>query len=589
MKDKNPGSKSFRKVEYIYIIFCIIFYLTGAFLIRELSIRSGTARLSDLQISSNTLRGVITQLQMLISITLALRERKTGFFAAVVLNILSIFNTALFFIRHKSADALPGFVSYLGVILIISLINNYKRKKDNYLREIEAQSKILEESEKKLHHMAFYDSLTQLPNRELFMDRLEQAIHKAKRTASLIGVAFIDLDAFKTVNDTLGHSAGDQLLEQVGKLLSSNLRKSDTVSRFGGDEFLIMITDIEKVEDIRKIMSKVMELFGKPVTIQDSEFFITASAGVAVYPVDGEDAETLLKNADIAMYSAKSKGKNQSVFCTSDLKSDVMKKMKLTNSLYRALDNNELFLHFQPQIKIETEEIIGFEALLRWNNEEHGDVPPDLFIPLAEKTGLIKPIGLWVFEAVCEQCKKCRQIYGNDFRISINVSIEQLEDANFISQIRKILRDSGTDAANIQIEITESVAFKDEPFVLQRIYDLKNIGFSIAIDDFGTGYSSLGRLKAFPIDLIKIDTEFVRGISARSQKDKAIVKSIIQISKNLGIKVLAEGVEKEEEFMFLKEQGCDEIQGFYFSKPMSYNEIRSILDNPDKPNIVKNV
>jgi len=586
MKHRSPGNKSFRKIEYVYIILCIIFFLAGSFLLKELYLINGTAELSGFRISSYTLRGIIMQLQMLISVYLTLRERKTGFFAALVLNIYSFFSLMIFFIKYMSTEPFPGFLYYFGVILIISLINNYKRKKDDYLKEIETQSRILEEAEKKLHHMAFYDSLTHLPNRDLFMDRLEHAIYKAKRTATLIGVMFIDLDTFKTVNDILGHTAGDQLLKHVADRLTSILRKSDTVSRFGGDEFLIMINDIGKVEDIHKITNKIMDVFKNPVTIQNSEFYVTASAGVAVYPIDGEDAETLIKNADFAMYSAKSKGKNQSAFCSPDMKNDVMKKMKLTNNLYRALEKNELFLHYQPQVKVETGKITGFEALLRWNNEEYGDVPPELFIPLAEITGLIKPIGLWVFKTVCELCKICRLSFGDDFRISINISIEQLEDKDFINQIRELLHDTGTDAANIQIEIKESVAFKDEPFLLQHIHDLKNIGFTIAIDGFGTGYSSFSRLKVFPIDLIKIDMEFVRGISAKSQKDKAITKSIIQISKNLGIKALAVGVETEEEFMFLKEHDCDEIQGFYFFEPMPYNELRAFLN---ESNLQKNV
>lgn len=420
--------------------------------------------------------------------------------------------------------------------------------------------------------------MTNLPNRDLFMDRLDQAINRAKRNAQLIGVVFIDLDSFKSVNDTMGHSSGDYVLNQMAERLSSCLRKADTVSRFGGDEFLIQIAGIKKVDDIKKVTDKIMDAFKNPITVHNSEFFITASAGVAVYPVDGEDSETLVKNADIAMYAAKNNGKNQSVFCSPEMKDDVIKKLKLTNNLYRALDKNELFLHYQPQVKVETEEIIGFEALLRWSNEEFGMVPPGEFIPLAEKTGLIKQIGLWVFRKVCVECVSCRNYYNKDVRISINLSIEQLKDAHFINHVSKIIEETQTDVKNIQIEITESIAFIDEPFILQRIYDLKKLGFSIAIDDFGTGYSSLSRLKTFPIDLIKIDMEFVHGISSNSQKDKAIIKSIIQISKNLGIEVLAEGVETREQFLYLKEEKCDEIQGYYFYKPMPSDEVRTIMN-----------
>jgi len=312
------------------------------------------------------------------------------------------------------------------------------------------------------------------------------------------------------------------------------------------------------------------------IRVNNNEFFITPSIGVSVYPVDGEDSETLIKNADIAMYAAKSNGKNQCVYCSSEMKDDIIKNMKLANSLYRALDKNELFIYYQPQVKTDTQEIVGFEALLRWNHNEYGMVPPSVFIPIAEKTGLIKQIGLWVIKTVCEQFKSISR-EGKEIRISVNLSIEQLKDETIAWQIDKILNDTQTEAKNIQIEITESVAFDKEPYVLQRIKELKNLGVSISIDDFGTGHSSLSRLKAFPIDLIKIDMEFVRGISSESKKDKAIIKSIIQIAKNLGIKVLAEGVETEEQFIYLRKKKCDEIQGYYFYKPMPVDEIKAII------------
>lgn len=342
-------------------------------------------------------------------------------------------------------------------------------------------------------------------------------------------------------------------------------------------EFLIQVVNIKKAEDLYKITDKIFNVFKDAININNREFFVTPSMGVSVYPVDGEDSETLIKNADIAMYAAKNDGKNQCVHCSSEMKDDIIKNMKLANSLYRALDNNELFLYYQPQIDTETREIIGFEALLRWKHNEYGMVSPNVFIPIAEKTGLIKPIGLWVIKTVCEQFKNFINPEGKEIRISVNLSIEQLKDSNIAQQISKILEETHTDPKYIQIEITESVALDKEPYVLERIKELKIFGISIAIDDFGTGHSSLSRLKIFPIDLLKIDMEFVRGISSVSRKDKAIIKSIIQIAKNLGIKVLAEGVETEEQFEYLRKKKCDEIQGYYFFKPMPVDEIKDIL------------
>ncbi len=516
-------------------------------------------------------------MQMFISVYLVIREDKPGYVTAILLNAYGILLASIYAIANASTVPIPGIMNYLGVFLVIVLIVGYKKKTSLHIEKIEEQSKSLMESEKKLHYMAFYDSLTGLPNKALFINRLDQAIFTARRNASLIGVMYIDLDSFKSVNDTMGHNTGDLVLLKIAERLSSCLRKEDTISRFAGDEFLIQIANIKKVENLYKISEKIMNSFKDVVKVKNSEFFITSSIGVSVYPVDGEDSETLVKNADIAMYAAKSNGKNQCVYCTSEMKDDIIKNMKLANSLYRALDNNELFIFYQPQISTKTQEIIGFEALLRWNHNEYGMVPPSVFIPIAEKTGLIKPIGLWVIKTVCEQFKSFRNKENKEIRISINLSIEQLKDDNIALQMSKILKETQTDAKNIQIEITESVAFDKEPYVLQRIKELKDLGVSISIDDFGTGHSSLRRLKAFPIDLIKIDMEFVRGISSDSAKDKAIIKSIIQIAKNLGIKVLAEGVETEEQFDYLRKRKCDEIQGFYFYKPMSVDEIKAII------------
>jgi diguanylate cyclase (GGDEF)-like protein len=574
--EKNFKKKNSKKPEYFCIVLYVVFYVILSLFLR-LSIKgSNVVQVMHLSVESSIIRGILTQLQMLLSLFLVLKENRHGYIAAIIMNVYSIIVSTIFL--SQSPASLPGVISYLGVLFIISLAGNYKKAIVTYITEIEKHRGNLQESEKKLHYMAFYDSLTRLPNRALFMNRLEQSISLAKRNATLIGIMFIDLDAFKTINDTLGHSEGDNLLKEIASRMSPCLRKEDTISRFGGDEFLLQIVNLKSTEDINVIVQKIMNVFKMPVVIQNTEFFISASIGVSVYPIDGEDGQVLIKNADIAMYSAKSKGKNQSVFCSPEMKNDVIKNMKLTNALFRALEKNELFLQFQPQVKSETEEIVGFEALLRWNNSEHGMVSPNVFIPLAEKTGLIKKIGLWVIKRVCEQCRDCRKKDSKSYRISINVSLEQLKDINIVKQISTILKATETDAKNIQIEITESIAFNEEPFVLHRLLELKKLGLTIAIDDFGTGFSSLSRLKLFPIDLIKIDIQFVRGISSNSQKDKAIIEGTIQLAKNLGIETLAEGVETREQFLFLKNAGCDEIQGSYFYGPLLTDEIKSLLN-----------
>lgn len=566
------------------IIFVILYVILSALLI---AFSSDSVNIGNVNISTTTLRGIIIQLQMLISVYLVIRENKPGFIASVLMNIVSIVSSVAHIIRNSSIVSLPGVISYLGVLMITGLIASYKKHTALNIEKINNQRKSLEESEKSLYRMAYYDSLTGLPNKELFVIELNKAIRDAKKSSPPIGVMFIDLDSFKSINDTIGHTNGDIVLKEMALRLSSCLRKEDVVSRYGGDEFLIKISGVEKSEELYKISSRIMDAFKKAVTVNNVEYFVSASAGVAVYPADGEDSDTLIKNADIAMYSAKSNGKKQCVYCSAKLKNDTTKKLTLTNSLYTALDKNELFLVYQPQVKMRTKEIVGFEALLRWNNAEYGLIPPDVFIPMAEQTGLIRPIGLWVLRTACEQFKRFKDIYYKDITISVNLSVEQLKDSGIVSKIRKILYDTQADPAYVQLEVTESSVFNREPHLLKRLQDIKNLGISISIDDFGTGHSSLSRLKVFPIDLLKIDMEFVHGISSESEKDKAIIKSIIQVAKNLGIEVLAEGVETEDQYMYLRKEECDIIQGYYFYKPMPANEIETLLNSCNTSKRVK--
>ncbi|MCB2290799.1 EAL domain-containing protein [Clostridium sp. CS001] len=433
-------------------------------------------------------------------------------------------------------------------------------------------------AEKEISYMAYYDSLTTLPNRKLFENHLEQSIHLAKRSETIIGVIFIDLDSFKTINDTIGHFGGDEILKQVARRLSGCLRSYDTVSRFSGDEFLVQVTQIYKVEDIQKIAVKIIKSLAKPMNVNDQEFFITASIGVAVFPRDGEDFESLIKNADLAMYAAKDNGKNQYRLCSPDMKEDSLKEMMLTNKLYRALERNEFVLYYQPQVSILTKKIIGFEALLRWNNPELGMISPATFIPLAEKTGLIKPIGQWVLETAFHQSKTWQGMGLPPLRMSVNVSTEQFRDRKLISIVRKILSETGLETKYMELEITESTAIEGEDYIIEMLHALKDLGILISIDDFGTAYSSLSRLKELPIDQLKIDMQFVRGISV-GNKDEAIAKTIIQLAKNLKLNVIAEGVETDAQFEFFKKHKCDEIQGFYFYKPMPASEIEPLLFN----------
>ncbi len=435
---------------------------------------------------------------------------------------------------------------------------------------------IMAEAEREINKMAYFDHLTNLPNRQMFKNQVDQAIALSQRTGKKIGIMFLDLDSFKNVNDTMGHEGGDELLRKVSELLLKNVRRSDTVSRFGGDEFLIMFNQIDSKENIQKISEHIMSLFNKRIKVGQQEFYITVSAGVALFPDDGEDTESLIKNADIAMYSAKSLGKNQYVLCTSEIKEETQSKTKITNHLYHALERNELTVYYQPQVSVGTGRIIGVEALLRWKQPEMGMISPMTFIPLAEQTGLINPIGEWVLEKACQQNKRWQDMGLPQIRMAVNVSVNQFRNPNLVRQIKDILAKTQLEPQFLELEITESIAIHEASYIVDVLKNLKKLGISISIDDFGTEYSSLSRLKMLPIDRIKMDTQFVRGIDG-SNKDQAITKVIISLAKNLGMKVVAEGVETEHQLAFLSQKMCDVVQGFYYFKPMPANELEPVL------------
>lgn len=566
---------SLRRSNFLVIIISVFAYVAISFL--QMYLRGDLDVFGLFMVNEASYRGVITQLQMVISILLVLKITAIGFFVGLILNALNLVSSVMFLVRTHTTSSIPGIISYLGVIFLLVLIKAFLDHERASRERIEEQRKCLEDSERKLYHMAYYDTLTSLPNRDLFFQEVAQHIDEAKKTGAMLGVLFIDFDSFKAINDTAGHATGDKVLQKIAHTLSSALQEQDFLARYGGDEFLIQLGPQPTIEGFSDRAHAILSQLRKPLSLGDNEYFLPASMGLAIYPLDGESIDELIRHADIAMYSAKTKGKNQLAFCTADMKDNTTQKMRLTNSLYRALDRGELFLQYQAQIASDTEEIVGFEALLRWKHDEYGIIPPLVFIPMAEQTGMIRPIGLWVIEQSCEQLKLFKQQTQRNLRLAINVSLLQLRDPSIARKIGKILIATETDPKDICIEITESVAFMDEPYILERLKELKALGMSLAIDDFGTGYSSLSRLKLFPIDVLKIDMEFVQGVGSEIQKETAILKSIIQMGKNLHFHVLAEGVETKEQVDYLKEHGCDEMQGYYYSRPVDGDAAIALL------------
>lgn len=433
-------------------------------------------------------------------------------------------------------------------------------------------------AQERIEYLAYHDHLTGLPNKLLLTDRLNQAIFLAPRIEGTIGIMFLDLDNFKIVNDAMGHDQGDELLKVIATRLSDLLRKTDTVARIGGDEFIIMVQNLKDVDGVIKIAGKIISSFSQPFKVNNQDIYMTASIGVSIYPLDGEDVETLFKNADIAMYKAKEMGKNQFVLCSPLMKTSFVESMKLGNFLHRALERNELVIYYQPQVSYRSKRIVGLEALLRWNHPELGLVSPGKFIPIAEQTGLIIPIGDWVLRNACMQNKAWQDAGLPHIRVAVNLSIIQFQNLNIANQIADVLKETGLDPQYLELEITESIVMKEADYIVQTLNSLKKLGITIALDDFGTDYSSLRYLKQLPIDRIKIAMPFVQGIEI-NDKDEAITKAIIVLAKNLEMSVIAEGVETKQQQCFLTERMCDEMQGFYYYKPLPAHEIEIILKN----------
>lgn len=432
------------------------------------------------------------------------------------------------------------------------------------------------EDTRRLEWAAYHDILTRLPNRQLFNERLRDAVQRAKRDGAILGVAFIDLDAFKTINDTMGHETGDLLLREVASVLSACTGQKNTVARFGGDEFVVLIEDVSREEAIVGITQDMLRAIQKPVMLRGQELYIGGSIGVSVYPNDGDDPETLLKNADIAMYEAKRLGRNQYALCTQHMRNKAIENTRLINLLYRALEKGQLAVYYQPQVSLVDGSISGLEALLRWNLPGQGFVSPAVFIPLAEQTGLIQPIGAWVLETACLQNKRWQEMGFPAARIAVNISVHQLENRDFVKQIADVLLKTGLPPECLELEITESTSNSKAVNMVALMSSLKALGVSISIDDFGTEYSSLERLKQLPIDRIKIDMQFIRGIET-SDKDRAIAQVIINLAKSLDMKVIAEGVETETQLSFLSHRMCDEVQGYYYYKPMTAEHVEAVF------------
>ncbi len=436
----------------------------------------------------------------------------------------------------------------------------------------------LKDANSKMQIMALYDPLTGLANRRLFIDRLEQAVRAAKRDRKNIALLFLDLDQFKRINDTLGHDAGDILLNTVAHRLRDCVREKDTVARLGGDEFTVLLTDVEDSLSVTPVALHILKSLKEPIKLKKHEVIVSTSIGITVAPIDGSTADSLMKNADLALYRAKGQGRDCYHFFTEELNASALRQLVMEQELRHALQFEEFALHFQPQVNLSTERIVSVEALLRWHHPSKGMVSPDTFIPVAEETGLIVPIGRWVLKAACMQMKMIQDLTGAAIKIAVNLSARQFDDPALEHMIADILEETGLDAHWLELEVTESMLMGDVDMVIDKLKRLKKTGVSITIDDFGSGYSSLSYLKKLPVDILKVDREFVRDIP-EDINDMEITSAVIAVAHKLNLKVIAEGVEDIDQRDFLLINKCDFAQGFYYSKPLSFEDLYQYLGN----------
>ena len=471
--------------------------------------------------------------------------------------------------------ALPAWVKWLlGMALAVGLVLLFLVLLFRTL--VQRKTRELKEKARSLEHLANHDLLTGLPNRKLFFDRLKQSLRRVSRTGELLAVLYIDLDQFKQINDSFGHAVGDEVLKEVTKRLRAAVREQDTIARLGGDEFAIVMETLKEPESTMYCVKRLQEALKEPLAVQHYQFIVTISIGISLYPQDGQDAHTLLRNADTAMFKAKEAGRSTFQYYVEEMTRTAIERSNMETDMRKALRENQFRVCYQPQICLRTGKVVGFEALARWHHPQHGEIPPGQFIPLAEDTGLILALGEWVLRTACRQFAQWRKDGMDTGLVSVNISALQLRGYALLDVVRDVARETGCQAEWLELELTESFIMSHTQQAISVMTELRGLGVSLAVDDFGTGYSSLAYLKQLPLSKLKIDRSFIMGIP-QDENDVAIVRAIIALGKTLNLKIIAEGVENKEQEEMLRREQCDEVQGYYYARALEPDEARQFL------------
>lgn len=548
------NNKSFILINSFYIIAAVFLLIVHSI------------NLNGFNISSDTIKGLISQLQILILLYLSLNFKETGIAAALVLNVFSQSSMIAVMVMENTFIYMPGLIAYTTFLIVIFLIYNYQHEINSKVEELESEKE-------KLQHLAYHDSLTKIANREMIIKELDHLSSLAKNNEINYNLIFIDIKNFKRINESWGFEIGDYILKESAQRLKKIIYDSDLTGRLGGDEFAVVVNQQLGKKQLNRYIRSIKRELEKPYKYKNKEVVLNSNFGISTFPQDGKNSKEIIRSADIAMYKAKTNVDKEIEFFAEHMEKEVVMDVQLEDALKKAIKNEEFYLMFQPQYKTDGKELRGFEVLLRLHSSKLGSISPAIFIPEAEKSGLIKEIGDWVIRSSIQKFNTLKNNFSQKVILSINISAVQLTDPQFLDQIEDIIKTEKPEGFEIEFEITESHFISDQEQVIDVLYKLKDLGISIALDDFGTGYASLSYLQHIPLDILKIDKSFIDLISHNSTREKMMVAPLIEMSHQWGVKVIAEGVETVEQLHYLEDHNCDYVQGFLFNKPLSEHQI----------------